>query len=390
MSGLTMTGLTMTGLMIYPRTKTATVGVLGVRMWGAMIRAVIISIIGLNTLPAAEPALVWELGPTGTKASLRALSAPNEQVIWAAGSGGTIIRSDDSGSSWQNCNPEGYESVEFRALHAWDERHACAASAGTPAVILNTNNAGEDWQVAYQNAAPEAFFDGLKFWDAEHGVAFSDPVAGAWLVLESADRGLSWRELPSESLPAMVAGEAAFAASNSAMCVGANGAIWIGTGGAVRDRSRILYRPSTAAAWRTALCPLPSNASSGVFSILRADANRLLAVGGDYRPEVASQATAAVSLDGGATWQLAEVQPASFRSALAALPTQLGAPAGSTKPTHAFIATGPTGTDVSVNGLRWEAVSDVGFHALATVGQTVFAVGSNGRFAKLSRVQEGR
>lgn len=378
----------MNGLMISPRAKTATVGVLGVRMWVAMIRLAMMSIIGLNTLPAGELPLVWELGPTGTKASLRALSAPSERVLWAAGSGGTIIRSEDSGSSWQNCNPEGYESVEFRALHAWDERHACAASAGTPAVILHTSNAGEDWQVAYRNVAPEAFFDGLKFWDAEHGVAFSDPVAGAWLVLESADRGLSWRELPSESLPAIVAGEAAFAASNSALCVGANGAIWIGTGGAVRDQSRILYRLSTGAAWRTAQCPLPSNTSSGVFSILCADADRLLAVGGDYRPEVASQATAAVSLDGGATWQLAEVQPATFRSAVAALPTQLGTPSGSTKSTYGFIATGPTGTDVSVNGMRWEAVSSVGFHALATTGQTVFAVGSNGRFAKLSREKD--
>ncbi len=372
----------MTGLMMFPGVMTRLASVLAAIMWWAILWTV-----PFSKLPAAEPPFAWELGPTGTKASLRAISAPNEQVIWAAGSSGTIIRSEDAGSSWQNCSPQGYESVEFRAVHAWDEQHACAASAGSPAAIFRTSNAGADWQIVYQNPAPEAFFDGLKFWDAAHGVAFSDPVAGAWLVLESDDRGSTWGEIPPHDLPVPVAGEAAFAASNSSLCVGAEGAIWIGTGGAVRDKSRIIYRPTSDATWRTALCPLPSNASSGVFSILHADADMLIAVGGDYRPEVASQATAAVSLDRGESWQLAELQPATFRSAVARIPTKFVEPPGSAKSMHAFITTGPAGTDVSPDGVRWQALSNVGFHALATTSQTVFAVGSNGRFAKLARVQ---
>jgi hypothetical protein len=181
------------------------------------------------------------------------------------------------------------------------------------------------------------------------------------------------------------AGEAAFAASNSAMCLGAEGAVWIGTGGVEREESRIVYRPSTTATWRTTLCPLPSNASSGVFAILAASEQKLIAVGGDYRPDMDSKATAAISLDAGVTWRLAEVQPASFRSAVVHLPRKLLESDRASASTYAFITTGPDGTDVSQDGLHWESLSTDGFHALATSSQTVFAVGSNGRFAKLVR-----
>ncbi len=327
----------------------------------------------------AEDSLSWELGPTGTKASLRAVSAPDDSIIWAAGSGGTIIRSSDGGTSWHDCSPAGYEKLEFRSLHAWSDTTACAASAGSPAVILRTTNAGAEWQITYQNAAPEAFFDGLRFWSDDRGMAFSDPVAGAWLVVESDDGGKSWRQIATERLPAVATGEAAFAASNSALCVGSNGAAWIGTGGTSLNHSRILFRESADAEWSTALCPLPSNASSGVFSLLATN-EMIIAVGGDYRPDMRSLATAAFSRDGGKSWKLAEKQPNSFRSAVARIPTGIE----SSQPQRfEFIATGPDGTDVSADGVRWEPLNEVGFHALTTGQSVVFAVGSNGRFARL-------
>ena len=45
-----------------------------------------------NVLLAAD--FVWELGPTGTKASLRGLSAPSDAVLWACGSQSTVVSLD--------------------------------------------------------------------------------------------------------------------------------------------------------------------------------------------------------------------------------------------------------------------------------------------------------
>ena len=322
----------------------------------------------------------WELGPTGSQASFRAIACPSSEVLWIGGSQGTILKSTDAGDSWQNCNPSGYAEVEFRSLHAWDERRACAASAGSPAVILLTEDGGENWSLRYKNDAKTAFFDGLVFWDADHAVAVSDPVDGRWLMVETKDGGQSWQEIA--LVPEAVAGEAAFAASNSALIVGKGGAAWFGTGGVERPTSRIYWRPAAETPWQAADCPLPSYASSGVFS-LAAGNGLLVAVGGDYRPDAESVRTAAWSDDLGKSWQVAEVQPPAYRSSVVAIADGLGWSVGDRRIFPRFIATGPTGSDYSLDGRRWVNFTEAGFHALTTTGDRIYAVGSDGRFGRI-------
>lgn len=345
----------------------------------------------------------WELGPTGSKASLRAIAAPTSQVLWIGGSGGTILRSLDGGNSWHDCSPSGYSAVEFRSLHAWDDQRACAASAGTPAVILLTEDGGTNWSMQYKNDAPEAFFDGLKFLDekysgaepveqsdsdATYGVAISDPVDGNWLIVETRDRGVTWGPV-AQSLPAEPK-QAAFAASNSAMLIGTGGRVWFGTGGIDSPTSRIHLRLGFDADWTTAECPLPSNASSGVFSLAQSlqKPQMVVAVGGDYRPDAKSELTAAWSDDEGATWHRAELPPAAYRSAVIAVPrgwVNEALESSTALIRSGFICTGPSGCDYSGDGRSWQRLSDVGFHALAATDSDLFAVGSDGRFARLKK-----
>ena len=331
---------------------------------------------------AEEISAEWELGPTGTKASLRGLSAPSERWLWAAGSSATIIRSEDGGSSWVDCSPSGYPQLEFRSIHAWNNTTACAASAGTPAVILRTTDAGRNWTQVYSHPAAEAFFDGLRFWDEQRGIAFSDPVGGKLLIVSSQDAGRTWTAEAAEKLPQTLEHEAGFAASNSALCIGEGGAVWIGTGGAERPFSRVHLRTAWDAGWQVVDCPLPSGAAQGIFSIA-IDGDQLVAVGGDYRPDNNLQPTAAGSSDGGLSWQVADVPPAAFRSAVVALPGLQHA-ASSRAGTRGFIATGPKGSDFSIDGRRWEAFSTHGFHALTVASTTIFGVGADGRFGRLN------
>ncbi|QDV22115.1 WD40/YVTN/BNR-like repeat-containing protein [Aureliella helgolandensis] len=324
--------------------------------------------------------LIWELGPTGTKASLRGLHAVDDQVVWVAGSQGTVLRSTDGGSSWSNGSPSEHSDLEFRSIYAWDDREACVASAGVPAVILKTLDGGKSWRRVFEHSSASAFWDALRFWDAEHGIAFSDPVDGKLLIVETADRGASWQRVAVEKLPAALPGEAGFAASNSAMCLGSHGGVWIGLGGAVGERSRILYRPAWGADWKLAACPLSSSPTQGVFSIAGDAQSKLVAVGGDYRLGIsdAPKITAATSSDGGATWTAASRPPEAFRSAVVTVPR-----GGAWE--QAWVAVGPSGSDWSLDGRQWETFSRAGFHALAGGASEVFACGADGRFAILRR-----
>ena len=343
------------------------------------LRSIVIClVVGLVSPCVNVKAIEWELGPTGSKASFRAISTPSSQVVWISGSQGTVLRSLDGGDSWQNVSPRENAEMDFRSLHAWDEQRACIASAGSPAIILLTEDGGEHWTLPYHNAAPEAFFDCLKFWDDDHGLAISDPISGTWLIVETHDGGNTWNPI---AVPLMAEPkEAAFAASNSSLLVGTQGAAWFGTGGVEASNSLIHRRLSASEKWTTHACPIPSNASSGVFAIAQHN-GILVAVGGDYRPTAVSPQTAAWSDDDGETWQVAEQKPAAFRSAVVAVPTQ--ASQVNSGQMLAFVATGPAGSDWSLDGRNWQQFSTNGFHALACTATDIFAVGSEGRFARL-------
>lgn len=327
------------------------------------------------TAPDTDLSLKWELGPTGTKASLRGIVAPSDQIIWACGSGGKVVRSVDAGSSWIECGPEGMTDLEFRSIYAWDDSQACIASAGSPAIILRTKDSGGNWQEVFRHESEKAFFDGLLFWDHKRGIAFSDPVGVSLLVVETEDGGRTWQQVPTDLLSHTVDGEAGFAASNSSMAIGANGHVWIGTGGAKLDQSRVHYRSGWQQKWSVGLCPIPSDASQGIFSIASTP-GQLIAVGGDYRPQANSPLTVAISNDDGRTWRAAKRSVKAFRSAVLRLPEDRSRQA-------VWVTIGPTGSDWSKDGEVWHRFSDFGFHALARGDNSVFAVGSEGRFAIL-------
>lgn len=343
------------------------------KLFVLVVVAVASVLMGMCT--ADEPQ--WQESNTGSSASLRGLvvatetatTATTTTAIWATGSKGTVLLSNDLGKSWLSVGPAAYPELEFRSVHAWNDRQAMVASAGTPAIVLKTDDAGKTWREVHRDPHPKAFFDGLKFIDQRRGVLFGDPIDGRFTVLTTSDAGESWRTISRSALPETLKDEAAFAASNSAMIVAAPASIWIGTGGATAEQSRVLHSTDFGKSWQVTLCPLTSSASSGIFSLaLSKDGNTLVAVGGDYRPDARSLTTGALSIDRGASYSLPKQPPSGYRSAVVFSKNQ-------------FWATGPGGTDYSPDGNHWTKLSETGFHALAVLPDgKIIAVGSNGRF----------
>ena len=191
----------------------------------------------------------------------------------------------------------------------------------------------------FSSDAPGVFFDGMAIWDPDHGVAFSDPVAGRFLILTSEDGGSTWTEVASDALPTSIDGEAGFAAS------GTNVAVF---GGERLDRYGRRRRSRPALGRPRAYLDRVRHAD-GAWRGRRNLLARLLgraprrAVGGNFQQPDLEDGNAAWTDDAGATWTLAVAPPRGYRSGVAVVP-------GTDGPT--LVAVGPGGTDVSFDGGR--------------------------------------
>ncbi len=325
----------------------------------------------------------WEMQNSGVEASLRGLHVLNDNIIWASGTGGTVLRTLNSGETWTSKTVAGAEELDFRDIHAFSGSSAVILSAGTPARVYRTNDGGETWAKTFEHQSEKAFFDALSFWNDDHGIAMSDPIDDRLLLIKTNDGGKSWSELKPENRPKVIPGEGGFAASGTNMVLLKNGTCLIALGSAKQDEqfkvSRIAISPDHGESWKFVNAPLPRNQSSGIFSM--AFANNLIgvAVGGDYLQPERKTGNVAVTIDGGITWKTPSGKlPTGYRSGVAA---------NRSGKQLIFVAVGPTGTDWSKNtGFTWSKVSDEAFHAIqfSPTGNTGWATGANGRIGKWS------
>jgi photosystem II stability/assembly factor-like uncharacterized protein len=305
--------------------------------------------------------------------SLRGLSAVDAQVAWVSGSRGTVGRTVDGGARWQLCGPVSGASLDFRSVHAFDATTALVANAGTPARIYRTQDAGQSWQMVFEDPAPSAFFDGIAFASERNGLVFGDPDGRGMVMLATDDQGRSWRRLPPESLPRPLQGEAAFAASCTALIAQPSATLVQVTGGGT---ARMLRSDDGGARWSTSPLPMAQGeASQGAFAVAFGAGANMVAVGGDYLQPLRTAGTAAYSDDGGRTWRAADAE--GFRCGLAWLPAS-----------QCYLAVGDRGASISRDGgEHWRGFGSEGFYAVrCTPDGAVWACGSGGRVAKLVRM----
>jgi len=318
----------------------------------------------------------WTTLQTGVKARLRGVSAVSQKIVWASGSMSTAIRSVDGGSSWQTLAVT-TDQLDFRDVDAIDGNTAYILSIGNgPASrIYKTTDAGASWQLQFKNEDPKAFYDSMSFWDATHGIAIGDSVEGQFCILITTN-GRDWVRVPSSALPRALDSEGAFAASGTNVALFGKTHVWIATGGAAK--TRVLRTNDGGRTWSIVDTPLKAGPSSGIFSIAFRDARHGIVVGGDYREEKLAVDNAAITSDGGLTWQLVKGL-SGYRSAVDYVPG-----------TKWVVAVGPSGSDFSADdGQTWRSIAGPGFDTLSFVpsprkeAAVAFAAGVNGTLARL-------
>lgn len=313
----------------------------------------------------------WSILDAGTEASFRGLDVVSEKVVWASGTGGTVIRTTDGGETWKIFRVQGAENLDFRDIEAFDEKTAYVLSIGNGANsrIYKTTDGGESWKLQFKNEIEEAFFDSIAFWDKKHGIAQSDPVGEKYVFYITED-GETWKRLPESWAPSAKAGEAAFAASGTCVITEGKHGLFLITGG---TDARVLYSPDKGKTWASSSAPMVHGGDgTGIFGIA-IRGNRGVIVGGDYTKPEADNGNIAYSSDGGKTWKTKlKANPFGYRSGVTFVTDEI------------VVIVGSGGSDVSEDGGEsWRNIDGGNWNAVDSKGKkAVFAVGPGGRVAR--------
>lgn len=320
----------------------------------------------------SDPSWAWQY--QDSTAFFIGIHAVDHQVVWAAGSNGRVVRTEDGGQSWSTFWVPGADSLQFRDVHAFDALHAYVISIGngTDSRIYRTVDGGATWDLSFENQDENAFFDCFSFWDPMSGFAFSDSFEGEFTLIQTSDGGDSWTRIDPALVPDARAGEGAFAASGTCVQTWGDQQGWFATGASAVD-TRVFRTTDRGDSWSDVVTPIASQTGSeGISTMSVLDGEHLAVMGGDFTQRDSIYANVAISSDGGATWTLATPAPIG------------GSVYGSTyirgtaSPTLVGVA--PTGTAFSIdNATSWSRIDDTNFWTVSSAGiDATWAAGPGG------------
>lgn len=302
--------------------------------------------------------------------SLRGMSIPSEKVIWVSGSKGAVVKSLNGGESFEWMQVKGFETRDFRAIHAWNDKEVLIVAVAAPAVILKTKDGGANWYTVYENADTSMFLDAVKFKDDKTGNVIGDPINDTIFLLNTNDKGEHWSKVkPSFWKSNLKEGEAFFASSNSNIAYLKNTPVFV-SGGLT---SRIWIDGNAMP-----LLMMEGGKSTGANSIdISPDQNKMIVVGGDFMKDTLSfdVARAFNKYNKSFVINTSFTMPHGYRSAVKFIDNSL------------VVACGTSGVDITKDaGKNWTLISNQSFHIVQRQAsrKAAFFAGSGGRIGYLS------
>jgi photosystem II stability/assembly factor-like uncharacterized protein len=295
--------------------------------------------------------------------SWRGLSVWDDSFVVVSGQKGKIGFSKNGGRTWEFYTIKNYEQRDFRDIEMISESVWITMAVGSPGIILRTENQGQDWVEVYKDDDPNVFLDDVLT-NSSKAWCIGDPLNGSFYLLESMDKGKTWKKINFPHQPKE--GEAFFAASGSNM-IYSQKKLWFVTGG---KTSRLLSNSYEI------ILPLKQGSESTGANAIDYAGDRMIIVGGDFSRDSIAEGSIAIVKRQGNTWQnmIPSQLPSGYRSGVAWVYD------------FTWITVGLNGVDFSTdNGMQWKKMNAPGFHAVkrAKHGKTVFMAGAKGRIGKL-------
>jgi photosystem II stability/assembly factor-like uncharacterized protein len=318
----------------------------------------------------------WVKQSFDTTASLRGLSVVNEKVVWASGTGGTVIRTTDGGKTWNEMIVPGAEKLDFRDIEAHDAFTAYVLSIGSGQksrvyITQNGDNVSMWNPPFFVNNDERAFFDAIACWDRQTCVAMSDPVNDRFVLKQIEYRHLFGGTFDiAAKMPNVKEGEAAFAASGTCLITSGGSTLFMVSGG---SDARVFRSTDRGLTWQAFDTPIARGSpSNGIFSIAMYDKKNGVIVGGNYEKPNEAKDTIAFTTDGGETWKLGSGL-SGYRSAVTYVDKKT------------IIAVGTNGSDITRDGGKtWKILGKEDLNAVQSKGRkATWAVGPKGMVVKL-------
>ncbi|MDT7831834.1 oxidoreductase [Flavobacteriaceae bacterium S356] len=244
-------------------------------------------------------------------------------------------------------------------------------SVSNPALLYKTSIVAHE--LVYKEEHEKVFYDSMKFFNELDGIAMGDPTDDCLSVLLTNDGGKTWNKISCDNLPKIVAGEAAFAASNTNIKV-LGDTVWIVTGGA---KARVFKSTDKGLSWNVYDTPIvQGDGPQGIYSVDFADELHGIIIGGDYLKSEANERNKAITVDGGVTWiTVADGQEPTYKSCVQYVPNTEG---------KEVFAVGKTGISYSKDGGKnWNKISEEAFYTIQFVDRTAAWLSGNGKLGKL-------
>jgi photosystem II stability/assembly factor-like uncharacterized protein len=311
-----------------------------------------------------------EIINSGTKTSLRGLSAVNDNIVWVSGSNGKVGRTNNGGKNWNWFTVKGFEKTEFRDIEAFDANTAIIMGIAEPAYILKTTDGGESWKIVYENTTKGMFLDAMDFLGEKYGMVVGDPIDKKIFLAETFDGGNNWKERSTQL--SADSGEAFFAASGTNIRILPNNKFILVSGGIV---SRFISNDTFL---KLPIIQGKETTGANSIAVYRTSGSRksknITVAGGDFNADSSTYKNCYYTTNGGRSWKSPKELPHGYRSCVEYLSKK------------DLISCGLNGVDYSSDGGKiWKWISKESFNTcrIAKLGTAIFLAGNNGKIAKI-------
>jgi len=136
----------------------------------------------------------WSVQTSGIDTNLRGVSAADNPdsngqhvVVWACGSNGVILFSNDLGKTWKRLHVAGGDALDFRSVVAFDAKTALVMSSGEgeKSRIYKTIDGGETWKLEFTDKRPTFFLDALVCNRDCYALSDSPDFGKTWTVADT-------------------------------------------------------------------------------------------------------------------------------------------------------------------------------------------------------------
>ncbi|MHA8050541.1 WD40/YVTN/BNR-like repeat-containing protein [Aquirufa sp. ROCK-SH2] len=315
----------------------------------------------------------WEKISIDSDASFRGLKSYKNN-IWASGTKGTAIFSNDKGKNWSILKIKDAENLDFRDICIINQNNILLMSAGLSekgaAKIFRTKDGGKNWELIFEKSQIGYFFDAIQY-DSKTklGLLVSDPVEGQFQFFTFNEQGENFKSLRINKFPQLLPKEAAFAASGSSLFY-KNGIATLITGGAKIARV-FQSEKGDLSKWEIKNQEIEADSSSGFFSIGTDGKNKLMIAGGNYLKLNENKIPLLHSKNAGENWNQLGITPNFYIEKVI-------------WSKHNWIFTGPTETAIyNLKTKKWRSLGKSKYHNIIEINGYLIGVGAKGEIGRL-------